>query len=149
MRVRRPISLSSSQPAEPLVVIAGDVTVCNSFQRGAGFLEARYGGPVDEAYWQANNPANIAIARREALLASGLQIYIEVGDRDMFHLDDHLGRTLPGRLRNGLKFLQTHVFAPPPPDTSYEAGKQMVAGLKRAAGVDDRTPRPPLLGTSL
>jgi S-formylglutathione hydrolase len=156
---------------EPALRFA-DVTVRNSFQRGAGFLEMRYGSPVDEAYWQANNPANIAIARREALLAAGLQIYIEVGDRDMFHLDegveflhrvlwdhglaheyrqvhgaDHLGRTLPGRLRDGLKFLQAHVLNPPPPDTSYEAGKQMVAGLKRAAGVDDSAPRPPLLGT--
>jgi hypothetical protein len=67
----------------------------------------------------------------------------------MFHLDDHLGRTLPGRLRDGLKFLQTHVLNPPPPDTSYEAGKQLVAGLKRAAGIDDNAPRPPLLGTSV
>ena len=139
-----------------------DVKVRNSFQRGRPFLEARYGSPVDPAYWAANNPANIAIAARDALIASGLQIYIEVGDRDMFHLDegveflhrvmwdraipheyrqvhgaDHLGRTLPGRLRDALRFLTQHVLNPAPPDDSYAPGKAMVAALKRAAGVDD------------
>ena len=137
------------------------------------FLEARYGQPVDEAFWQANNPANIAIARRDALTAAGLQIYIEVGDADMFHLDegveflhrvlwdhdihheyrlvrggDHLGRTLPGRLRDGLKFLNAHVLNPAPPDNSYEAGKALVQMLKRNAGIDDTAPRPPLPPTS-
>jgi S-formylglutathione hydrolase len=158
---------------EPALRFA-DVRVRNAFQRGRPFLEARYGRPVDEAFWQANNPANIALARRDAILASGLQIYLEVGDADMFHLDegvefmhrvlwdqaipheyrqvhgaDHLGRTLPGRLRDGLRFLNNHVLNPLPPDHSYEAGKAMVGMLKRAAGLDDRAPRPPLPPTSL
>jgi S-formylglutathione hydrolase len=158
---------------EPALRFA-DVKARNSFQRALPFIEARYGRPVDEAYWQANNPANIAIARRDALLASGLQIYLEVGDLDMFHLDegveflhrvlwdhalpheyrqvhgaDHLGRTLPGRLRDALKFLSTHVLNPPPPDDSYEAGKRLVETLKRAAGVDDSAPRPPLPRTAM
>ncbi|HEY3798806.1 MAG TPA: alpha/beta hydrolase-fold protein [Caulobacteraceae bacterium] len=149
-----------------------DVKPRNSFERGPAIIAARYGSPVDEAFWQANNPANIAIARRDAIVAAGLQIYIEVGDADMFHLDegvefmhrvlwdhdirheyrlvhgaDHLGRTLPGRLRDGLRFLQAHVLNPPPPDTSYAAGKLAVQAMKRAAGVDDSGPRPPLLPT--
>ena len=151
-----------------------DVRVRNGFQRGRAFLEARYGAPVDEAFWQANNPANIAIARRDAIVGSELSIYIEVGDADMFHLDegveflhrvlwdhdirheyrlvrgaDHLGRTLPSRLRDGLSFLNTKALAPPPPDDSYETGKRMVETLKRAAGVNDTDPRPPLPPTSL
>jgi S-formylglutathione hydrolase len=151
-----------------------DVKVRNAFQRGRPFLEERYGRPVDEAWWQANNPANVAIALREAIVEAGLQIYLEVGDADMFHLDegnefmhrvlwdhgigheyrlvrgaDHLGRTLPSRLRDGLRFLNAHVLRPAPPDTSYEAGKALVERLKRAAGVDDSQPRPPLPPTSL
>ncbi len=65
------------------------------------------------------------------------------------HGADHLGRTLPGRLRDGLKFLDAHVLRPLPPDTSYEAGKAMVERLKSMAGVDDSQPRPPLPPTSL
>jgi S-formylglutathione hydrolase len=151
-----------------------DVKARNAFQRGRPFLEERYGRPVDAAWWQANNPANVAIALREAIVEAGLQIYLEVGDADMFHLDegnefmhrvlwdhgigheyrlvrgaDHLGRTLPSRLRDGLRFLNAHVLRPAPPDTGYEAGKALVERLKRAAGVDDSQPRPPLPPTSL
>ena len=158
---------------EPALRFA-DVKVRNAFQRGRPFLEERYGRPIDAAWWQANNPANIAIALKGAIVESGLQIYLEAGDLDMFHLDegnefmhrvlwdhgipheyrlvrgaDHLGRTLPGRLRDGLKFLDRQVLRPPPSDTSYEAGKALVERMKRAAGVDDSQPRPPLPPTSL
>ena len=166
--------LAALEPGiEPALRFA-DVKVRNRFERALPFLEAHYGSPIDEAFWQANNPANIAIARREAIVASGVQIYLEVGDLDMFHLDegveflhrvlwdhdirheyrlvrgaDHLGRTLPARLRDGLGFLNSHVLAPPPPDDSYEGGRRMVETLKRAAGVDDAEPRPALPPTSL
>ena len=107
---------------EPALRFA-DVKLRNSFQRGAGFLEARYGAPVDEAFWQAENPANIAIARRDAIVASGVQIYLEVGDADMFHLDegvefmhrvlwDHaVARTSPGPRRRPPR---PHPARPPP-----------------------------------
>ena len=106
------------------------IKVRNSFQRNPAFFAERFGDPVDRAYWQGFNPANIAIARRDAIVKSGLQIYLEAGDADMFHLDegneflhrvlwdhgiaheyrlvhgaDHLGRTIPGRLRDGFRFL--------------------------------------------
>ena len=150
-----------------------DVKVRNSFQRNDAFFAERFGNPVDKAYWQGFNPANIAIARREAILKSGLQIYLEVGDADMFHLDegneflhrvlwdhgiaheyrlvhgaDHLGRTIPGRLRDGFRFLTAHVLNPPGPDNSYAAGAAMVKGLKALRGVDDSAPRPALPPTS-
>jgi S-formylglutathione hydrolase len=158
---------------EPALRFA-DMKMRNAFQRGRPFLEERYGRPVDGAWWQANNPANIAIALRDAIVQAGLQIYLEVGDADMFHLDegnefmhrvlwdqaipheyrlvrgaDHLGRTLPSRLRDGLRFLNAHVLRPPAPDTSYEVGKALVERLKRNAGVDDSAPRPLLPPTSL
>lgn len=149
------------------------IKVRNSFQRSPSFFSERFGDPVDKAYWQGFNPANIAIARRDAIVKSGLQIYLEVGDADMFHLDegneflhrvlwdhgiaheyrlvhgaDHLGRTIPARLRDGFRFLNLHVLNPPPPDNSYAAGAAMVRGLKVLRGVDDSAPRPPLPPTA-
>jgi len=150
-----------------------DIKVRNSFQRSGPFFAERFGEPVDKKYWESFNPANIAIARREAILKSGLQIYFEAGDIDMFHLDegneflhrvlwdhgiaheyrlvhgaDHLGRTIPARLRDGFRFLTAHVLNPLPPDTSYEAGLAMVRMMKAARGVDDAAPRPPFPPTS-
>ncbi|HEY1426328.1 MAG TPA: hypothetical protein VGF50_06615 [Caulobacteraceae bacterium] len=61
------------------------------------------------------------------------------------HGADHLGRTLPRRLRDGLKFLDAHALRPPPPDESYEAGRQTVEGLPPAsttASHDRRCRRP-------
>ncbi len=145
------------------------IKVRNAFQRSPSFFAERFGNPPDNAYWQKSNPANIAIARRDSIVESGLQIYIEVGDADMFHLDegneflhrvlwdhgiaheyrlvqgaDHLGRTLPGRLRDGFRFLTVHVLNPVPPDNSYAVGATLVKGLKAMRGVDDSQPRPPL-----
>jgi S-formylglutathione hydrolase len=148
------------------------IKVRNSFQRSPSFFAERFGTPVDGAYWKTFNPANIAIMRRDEIVRSGLQIYIEVGDADMFHLDegneflhrvlwdhgiaheyrlvhgaDHLGRTLPGRLRDGFRFLNAHVLNPLPPDNSYAAGAALVKGLKTTRGVDDSLARPPLPST--
>jgi S-formylglutathione hydrolase len=157
---------------EPALRFA-DVKLRNSFQRGRPLIEARYGHPVNEAFWQANNPANLAIARQGAIAAARLAIFLDVGDLDMFHIDegteflhrvlwdqrlaheyrllhgaDHLGRSLPGRVREALKFLDAQVLRPPPPDTSYEAGKRLVDTLKRFASLDDTGPRPPLPPTT-
>ena len=145
----------------------------NSFERNASYFAERFGSPVDNAYWKVSNPANIAIARRDVILKSELQIYIEVGDADMFHLDegneflhrvlwdhgisheyrlvhgaDHLGHTLPDRLRDALRFLTTHVLNPPPPDNSYAGAALMVRALKAMRGVDDSALRPALPSTS-
>ena len=108
------------------------------------------------------------------IIASGLQVYFEAGDRDMFHLDegaeflhrvmwdhgvdheyrlvrgaDHLGRTVPARMRDALAFLTRQVLDPPPPDDSFAAARRMIGAMKVAAGVDDSQPRPPLPPTSL
>jgi S-formylglutathione hydrolase len=150
-----------------------DVKMRNRFQRNDAFFASIFGDPVDRAFWKKANPANMAIDNREKILASGLQIYVEVGDKDMFHLDegveylhrvlwdhqipheyrlvhgaDHLGRSLPGRLRDGFRFLSAHVLAAPPADTSYAAGKATVDALRRRMGVPDDQPRPPFPPTS-
>ena len=149
-----------------------DVKMRNRFQRNDAFFRSIFGDPVDKAFWKKANPANMAIDNRAKILANDLQIYIDVGDHDMFHLDegveylhrvlwdhqipheyrlvhgaDHLGKTLGPRLRDGLKFLSAHVLTPPPPDTSFAVQKAAIDALRRRMGVPDDEPRPPFVST--
>ena len=107
-----------------------DVKPRNRFWRSDELMESIFGKPVDEAYWEANNPANMAITNAAAIRSSGLGIYVDAGDEDMFHLHeaaeflhrilfdhqipheyhlvrgaDHLGASLPPRIKDGLGFL--------------------------------------------
>jgi S-formylglutathione hydrolase len=143
----------------------------NHVQRDEKFFTDRFGSPVDDRWFQDYNPANLAIANRRKILDSHLQIYIEVGDNDMFYLDegteflhrvlwdheiphgywlvhgaDHLGNTLPSRILVGFQFLRDHVLEPLPADTSKSrmAGRDMTDKMKAAAGVSDSDPRPAL-----
>ncbi len=143
----------------------------NHIQRNDAFYKERFGNPVDDEWWKAFNPASLAISNRNRILSSNLQIYIDVGDQDMFYLDegveflhrvlwdnripheyrqvhgaDHLGRTIPARFVDGFHFLRDHVLQPLPPDTSpgLLAGRALTDRWKQAAGVSDSDPRPPL-----
>jgi len=107
-----------------------DVKPRNRFWRSDALMESVFGKPVDEAYWQANNPANLAIANAVGIRDSGLSVYIDAADEDMFHLQeaaeflhrilydhqipheyrlirgaDHLGPSLLPRIQDGLTFL--------------------------------------------
>ncbi len=124
--------------------------------RGQELMETIFGKPFDEAYWEANNVATIAVNRAEKLRASGLAIYIEAGDEDMFYLHeateylhrilwdhkvpheyhlvrgaDHVGRTIRPRAIEGLEFL-ARVLNPPPPDPEAEATRKRLEPLKKA-----------------
>jgi S-formylglutathione hydrolase len=44
-----------------------------------------YGDPIDKEYWAANNPTTII--KRDPSHLLGLGIYLEVGDQDMYYLD--------------------------------------------------------------
>jgi S-formylglutathione hydrolase len=150
-----------------------DVKPRNRFQRNDAFFKSIFGDPVDRAFWKKANPANMAIDNRAKILGDSLQIYIEVGDLDMFHLDegneflhrvlwdhqipheyrlvhgaDHLGKSLGPRLRDGFRFLTANVLDPPAADTSYAAGKAAVDEMRRRAGVPDNEPRPPFVSTT-
>jgi S-formylglutathione hydrolase len=143
----------------------------NHVQRNDAFFKERFGDPVDDGWFKEFNPANLAITNRSKILSSNLQIYIDVGDQDMFYLDegveflhrvlwdhripheylqvhgaDHLGRSLPPRFIDGFHFLRDHVLVPLPPDTSpgLLRGRAMTDMMKKAAGVSDSDPRPPL-----
>jgi S-formylglutathione hydrolase len=118
-----------------------------------------YGQPVDEGYWQANNPASIAAARADAVRSSGLEIYLEVGDEDELGLHEgaeflhrtlwehrirheyhlvrggrHVGRTVAERAPEKYEFL-ARVLSPPSPDPAVERLEQRIAKEKGQAGI--------------
>ena len=132
----------------------------NKFWRSQELMEKVFGKPFDEAYWEANNPATMALASAEKLRASGLSIYIDAGDEDSFLLHegtefmhrvlwdqkipheyhlvrgaDHVGATLRPRSIEGLQFL-ARVLNPPPPDPQARAMKRRLAPLRKQA--DDK-----------
>jgi S-formylglutathione hydrolase len=125
-------------------------------------MVARYGTPeggIDAAFWADNNPATIADRDPKRLASSALAIYIEVGSEDAFGLDrgtdflhqvlyrhgirheyryvlgaDHVGRSLPPRIRDGLAFLG-RILEPPQPDPQLEQTRRLIDAMKRRAGV--------------
>lgn len=134
-----------------------DVKPRNRFYRGDQLMQTIFGKPFDEAYWEANNPASICVANAEKIRASGLEIYIDVGDQDALNINegtefmhrilsdhgiaheyhlvrgaDHVGRTIPPRTTEALEFL-TRVLNPPPPDPEAEALRRQLEPMKRAA----------------
>ena len=60
----------------------------NTFYRFPEVDAALWGVPIDEARWQRDNPANIARDNADAIRASGVEIYLEVGDEDGLNLHD-------------------------------------------------------------
>lgn len=48
----------------------------------------RWGWPVDNAFYEANNVPTIARDNAEAIRNSGLKIYVEAGDKDFFNSHD-------------------------------------------------------------
>ena len=120
------------------------------FWRSDELFEVSYGKPVDPVYWEANNPASIARANAKRIIASGMQIYLDVGDKDMFglhegteflhrvlwdnhieheyhlvHGADHVGRSLRGRNIEALEFF-TRVLNPPGPDPLAEQTRKTI-----------------------
>ena len=125
----------------------------------AGDPVDKFGDPIDEAYWAANNPATIARDNAEAILASGIRIYIEVGSEDALGLDrgtdflhrtlydlgirheyryvcgaDHVGSSFAWRIPDGLAFLE-RVMHPPPPEPEVEGFHKWVDAFKKRVGM--------------
>lgn len=129
-------AVAALEPGIDPVLKWADVKPRNRFWRSDELMESVFGKPVDEAYWQANNPANIAVTNAAKIRDSALGIYLDAADEDMFHLQeaaeflhrilydngipheyhlvrgaDHLGPSLPPRIQDGLVFL-TRVMNP-------------------------------------
>jgi S-formylglutathione hydrolase len=149
--------LAAMEPGIDPVLRWRDLSSRYKFYRGQDLMETIFGKPFDEAYWEANNVATIAVNRAEKLRASGLGIYIEAGDEDAFYLHeaaeflhrilwdrkvpheyhlvrgaDHVGRTIRPRAMEGLAFL-ARVLNPPPPDPEAEAVRKRLEPLKKLA----------------
>ena len=145
-----------------------DMRLKHRFWRGDGLMRAIYGNPVDREYWNANNPASIAERRAELIRESGLKIYVEAGDEDLFWLyegaeylhrvlydqrirheyrlyygADHVGRTMGPRTDEAFRFLG-RTLSDPEPDPAVEGVRSRIDVLKRQLdeadhyGVDDR-----------
>jgi len=149
--------LTALEPGIDPVLKWKDLQPRNRFWRSAELMEKIFGKPLDEAYWEANNPASIAVARAEKLRTAGLEIYLDAGDEDSYLLHeateflhrllwdhkvsheyhlvrgaDHVGLTLRPRTLEGLAFLG-RVLNPPPPDPQAEALRKQLAPLRKQA----------------
>jgi S-formylglutathione hydrolase len=134
-----------------------DVKPRNRFYRSDELMQTIFGKPFDEGYWEANNPASICVANSEKIRASGLGIYIDVGDEDAFNINegtefihrimwdfkipheyhlvrgaDHVGRTIRPRTTEALGFL-ARVLNPPAADPEADALRKQLEPLKRAS----------------
>lgn len=128
-----------------------DIDTSATSVRGDAFYEQFHGSPVDVAHFDANHPPAIAVANHDAIVAAGIQIYLECGDEDAlklydaaellhrllwdhgikheYHLvrgADHLGQSLGRRFNEALAFLG-RAFVPPPPDPQVEALRAFLA----------------------
>lgn len=88
-------AVAALEPALDPALQLGDVTERNHFfyplvldAGGDASADQFVGSNRDPALFKANNPANLAIANAEAIRASGLAIYIEAADQDVFNLHD-------------------------------------------------------------
>ncbi len=149
----------SMEPAIEPAFAWKDVKLEDRFWRAPSLMETIYGTPLDDVYWAENNPATIARDHAAALKNSGLAIYIEAGSEDSFGLDrgteflhralydagihheyryvlgaDHVGRSVPPRLRHGLGFLGRWMN-PPAVDPAVDALHLMINRLKKQAGL--------------
>jgi len=155
-------AIAALEPGIEPILHWKDMLPRHRFWRDDALLETAFGKPVDPAYWEANHPASIAKANPQKIIDSGLQIYLDVGDRDMFllyegtefihrlmwdagilheyHLvrgADHVGRTVPPRMIEALQFF-TKVMAPPQPDpVADQARKMIIEPAKRKYGILD------------
>jgi S-formylglutathione hydrolase len=149
-------ALAAMEPGIDPVLKWRDLSSRYRFYRGQNVMETIFGKPFDEAYWEANNVATIAVTRAERLRAAGQSIYIEAGDEDMFYLHeaaeflhrilwdqkipheyhlvrgaDHVGKTIRPRATEALAFL-ARTLAPPQPDPEAEAARKRLEPLKKA-----------------
>lgn len=149
--------LAALEPGIDPVLKWKDLSARYKFYRGPDLMQTIFGKPFDEAYWEANNVATIAVNEAGKLRAAKLGIYIEAGDEDLFYLHeateflhrilwdqkipheyhlvrgaDHVGRTIRPRAMEGLAFL-ARLLNPPPPDPEVEAARKRMEPLKKAA----------------
>ena len=88
-------AVAALEPALDPALKVDDVTERNRFfyrpvrdSTGDTSADLLIGTHRDSEVFRTNNPANVAIANAEAIRASGLAIYVEAADQDLFNLHD-------------------------------------------------------------
>lgn len=132
-----------------------DIRPKHKFWRGDALLESIFGSPVDRDYWNSNNPATIVQRSSDTLRKSGLKIFIEAGDADLFWLyegteflhqvlwkekirheyrlyynADHVGRSMGPRTEAAFQFL-ANSLVDKDPDPVIDAVRRRIDPLKR------------------
>src|SRR5215467_14226414 len=77
-------AVASQEPQIEPALAYDDVTLRDKISPDA-LIKQIYGDPIDKDYWAANNPATII--KRDPSRLLGLGIYLEVGDQDLFYID--------------------------------------------------------------
>jgi S-formylglutathione hydrolase len=154
------LAIAAQEPGIEPILHWKDMLPRHRFWREDNLMEAAYGKPVDPAYWEANHPTSIAKANPKRLIDSGLQIYLDVGDHDMFLLNegteflhriltdngveheyhlvhgaDHVGRTLRPRSVEALEFLARCLNPPGPDPVADQARKTIIEPAKKKWGI--------------
>ncbi|HEY6167232.1 MAG TPA: alpha/beta hydrolase-fold protein [Verrucomicrobiae bacterium] len=158
--------VAGMEPGIEPVLKWSEVRPKHRFWRGDALLGRAYGNPVDAAFWEANNPAAIVVANAAKLRESGLQIYVEAGDEDVFWLyegaeflhrtlweqkvkheyhlvrgADHVGRSLTPRTKEALRFL-ARTLQPPARDPAIERSRARIDPLKKGLKEKDHYNEP-------
>lgn len=156
---------------EPILAFK-DMQPRHRFWRGDELFERTYGKPVDEAFWARNNPATIAAQNAERLRNSGLGIYLEAGDEDVYLLHEgteFLHRVLFDHgIRHEYRLLQWEdhgtsytarnlaileffgkIMNPPPIEERMQGSRARILPLRERVGIpsDRFVPSPPLAPT--
>ncbi len=131
-----------------------DMRPKHRFWRADALMEEIYGQPVDRDFWNANNPATLARHRSGEIRDSGLKIFLEAGDADLFWLyegaeflhqvlwqekirheyrlyydADHVGRSLGPRTDAAFFFL-AGTLEDPQVDPAVQAARRRIDPLK-------------------
>ncbi len=150
-------AVASMEPGIEPSLAFEDLALRDTFWRAPALFAEIYGDPVDEDFWAANNPANIAAADPGRL--TGLSIYLEAGDQDMFFLHhgteflhrilfdegvsheyrlvkgaEHVGPSIGVRFLDAMGFLGRVLDPPEWVNAEVEKTRDMVDNFKRRAG---------------
>jgi S-formylglutathione hydrolase len=142
-------AVAALEPAVDPALSLDDIAERNHFfyplvldSGGDASADALVGRNREAALFRQNNPANVAIANADAIRASGIAIYIEAADQDVFNLHDgaeflhrvlwdldiahdyhvacgadHVGPSLPPRMRATYAWVGSKLL-PPDPDSN-------------------------------
>ncbi|MCB1017566.1 MAG: alpha/beta fold hydrolase [Acidimicrobiales bacterium] len=85
-RPDRFVAVAALEPAIEEATRWPEVARRDVVYRDAELLASLYGDPIDEEHFHANHPRALAERHGPLIAAAGLDVYLEVGDEDLLHL---------------------------------------------------------------